>query len=111
MLTGRVPRFELAVAEAIELVRARLPERFEGVRVEVAGMPGEVHHPGEGMDRWSIEAPDRIVFYRVPIDRLAKLHCDDPVHYRVHVERIVMEGFGELFDVDPWSFLPEEYDD
>lgn len=111
MLTGRIPRFEQIVAETIDYLRTRSPEEMAGVRVQVAAMPPELQHPQEGIDRWRVVAPKGIVLYRVPIDRLAKLHCSAPVHYRMHVERIVLEAVGELLGRDPRDILPEAFDE
>lgn len=110
MLTGRIPRFEQTVAETMDYLRGRAPEQLAGVRVDAAGMPPDVAHPEAGIERWRVEAPHRIILYRVPIDRLAKLHCSDPVHYRMHVERILLEAIGELLGEDPWDLLPDHDD-
>lgn len=110
MLTGRIPRFEQTVAETMDYLRARAPEQLAHVRIEVAGMPPDVLHPEAGIERWRVFRPSRIVLFRVPIDRLAKLHCPDPIHYRMHIERVMLEALGELFDQDPWDILPDRYD-
>lgn len=106
MLTGRVPRFERIVAETMDFLRMANPGRLDLVRVEIGNLPLELQHD-DGIDRWHVEQPDRIVLYRVPIDRLAHLHCSDPHHYRVHVERCVVEAVAELLDVDPWDLAQD----
>ena len=108
MLTGRIPRFEQTVAETMDYLRARAGDRLGDLRIDVAGMPPDVQHPEAGIERWRVEHPNRIILYRVPIDRLAKLHCPDPVHYRMHVERVLLEAIGELLGEDPWDLLPDD---
>ncbi|GGA65173.1 hypothetical protein GCM10011490_14820 [Pseudoclavibacter endophyticus] len=110
MLTGRIPRFEQTVAETMDFLRAQAPEKLEGIRLEVAGMPPDEQQPDAGIERWRVVRPSTIVLFRVPIDRLAKLHCPDPVHYRMHIERVMLEAIGDLLGKDPWDILPDRYD-
>lgn len=105
MLTGRIPRFELAVMQVIAMLRAESPEHMSGLRVAVADVPAE-SRGDDGIDRWHALPPDRIVLFRIPIDRLANLHCPDPAHYREHIERCVAEAVAELRGVDPRDVLP-----
>lgn len=110
MLTGRVPRFEQTVVDTLGYLRSRFPERLDHVRVSIGTMAPDAQHPESGMDRWHVAGPDHLILYRIPIDRLAKLHCSDPVHYRLHVERILLEGIGELLGMDPWDLMPDHDD-
>ncbi|MGO2110117.1 MAG: hypothetical protein ACTH31_00725 [Pseudoclavibacter sp.] len=110
MLTGRIPRFEQTVAETMDYLRAQAPDTLGEIRLEVAGMPADEQHPEAGIERWRALKPSTIVLYRVPIDRLAKLHCPDPIHYRMHIERVLLEAIGDLLGQDPWDIIPERYD-
>lgn len=110
MLTGRIPRFEQTVIETMDYLRTFAPERLARVRVEATSMPPDALRPEAGIERWRVYPPNRIVLYRVPIDRLAHLHCPDPIHYRMHIERVLLEAIGELLGEDPWDILPERYD-
>jgi hypothetical protein len=110
MLTGRVVRFENHVADAMNYLRAANPERLANVQVDIANVPKTLQH-SDGMDRWHVEAPNRIILYRVAIDRLARLHCEDPVHYRMLVERCVLQAVAELLGSDPWDIAPERFGD
>lgn len=110
MLTGRVVRFENHVADAMNYLRAANPERLANVQVDIANVPKTLQH-ADGMDRWHVEAPNRIILYRVAIDRLARLHCEDPVHYRMLVERCVLQAVAELLGSDPWDIAPERFGD
>lgn len=106
MLTGRAPRFELAVVQAAVMLRSMHPELLAGLRLSVADVP-EVCRNHDGIDRWHALPPDRVVLFRVPIDRLVHLHCPDPAHYREHVERCLAEAIADLHGLDPWEVLPE----
>lgn len=106
MLTGRALRFERIVAETMGVLRMAHPDRVGGVRVDIGALPADLQHD-DGIDRWHIALPDRIILYRVAIDRLAHLHCSDPRHYRVHVERCVVDAVAELLDVDPWELAQD----
>lgn len=108
MLSGRVLRFERIVAETMAYLRAADPERVGVVKVDVATLPSQLQHD-DGIDRWHIVEPDRIILYRIAIDRLANLHCSDPHHYRVHVERCVIDAVAELLGVDPWELARDRF--
>lgn len=108
MLTGRELRFEQHVLDAMAYLRSVDPERLAGVRIDVANMPDSAQHD-DGIDRWHIVPPNRIVLFRVPIDRLAKLHCSDPVHYRALIERTVLLAVSDLLDIDPWELVSGDF--
>lgn len=109
-LSGRALDFELAVQDTVAYVRATAPELMEGVSVEVGTMPPE-NVLGDGIDRWRIEGGSRIILYRVPVERLEDFHCDDPVHLRAAVERLVLDAIADLFGRDPWDIAPDRYGD
>jgi hypothetical protein len=108
-LRTRLDFFDACVASAVEYVRDLWPEEMATVRFEVATAP-----PGApsslGVDRWRVDPRTRrVVLYRLPIERLARLHRDDDWHRRSLVESCVFRAVAELLGKDPWDIAPERY--
>lgn len=107
ILRGRIDVFEDAVAETAEYLRGLWPE-LDLVSFEVAGLPRSVS--GTGVDRWTVLAREnRIIFYRLPIERLSKLHVNDEAHLRMLIESCVLRAVGELLGRDPWDLAPDRF--
>lgn len=106
-LDTRAERFDLAVGTAAEFLRSAWPE-LEHVSFEVGDMPPAPDE--DGIPRWQV-LPDekRIIFYRVPIERLSHLHRDDELHRRMMVEGCVFRAAAEYLDRDPWDLGPERF--
>ncbi len=101
--------FESCVTQAIDYLRELWPEDLSGVLVEVGGMPPAAAS-GERVERWRIDRRTRrVVLYRVPIERLARLHKDDDWHRRSFIESCVFRAVAELLGRDPWEIAPERY--
>jgi len=106
-LDTRVDRFDLAVGTAAEFLRSAWPELRE-VRFEIADMPAETD--ADGIPRWTVHAPQkRIVLYRLPIERLSRLHRADDLHRRIVIEGAVFRAAAEYLDKDPWDLGPERF--
>lgn len=85
------------------------PTEMHGVRVEMALLPsGEL---ADGIPRmWTVlPAENRVIVYRLPIERMTKLHKDDDWHRRNNIESVVIEAITELLGVDPFDFAPNRY--
>lgn len=109
MLRGRIEMFDDAVADTAEYLRGLWPE-LDAVSFEVAGLPSETS--GAGLDRYRVIAPqNRIIVYRLPIERMSKLHVRDELHMRMIVESCVMKAAGEYLGRDPWDLGPERFRD
>ncbi|MET3466786.1 hypothetical protein ABIC53_000267 [Microbacterium sp. 1262] len=92
---------------AAEFLRSAWPELRE-VRFEVAGMPAA--SDGDGIPRWQVFAAEkRIVLYRLPIERLNRLHRNDDLHRRMMVESCVFRAAAEYLDRDPWDLGPDRF--
>ncbi|MDA4893595.1 hypothetical protein PFZ55_42720 [Streptomyces sp. MS2A] len=101
-LDGRLDRFDLAVGTAVDFLRSTWPE-LRDVRFDIASMPSVVD--GERVPRWHVDTQrQRIVLYRVPIERLLVPGHDDDLHRRVATEGAVFRAAAEYAGRDPWEF-------
>lgn len=85
------------------------PQKMTGVRVEMASLPsGDL---ADGTPRmWSVIPNEkRVIVYRLPIERMTKLHRDDEWHRRNNIESAVIEAIAELVGEDPYDFAPNRY--
>lgn len=106
-LDTRIDRFDLAVGTAAEFLRSAWSE-LRDVRFEVADMPAA--SDADGIPRWTVVAAEqRIVLYRLPIERLGHLHRDDDLHRRMLIESTVFRAAAEYLGRDPWDLGPERF--
>ena len=106
---GRNAFFVDVARELINYLCDVQPERMHGVRVEMALLPaGEL---ADGKPRlWTVlPSENRVIVYRLPIERMTKLHKDDQWHRRNNIESVVIEAISELLDIDPYDFAPNRY--
>ncbi len=84
-------------------------EELENVSFEIGGMP--LGEPGPtGVRRWdALRDQRRIILYRVPIERLARLHVNDQLHRQMHIESCVFRATAEYLERDPWDLGPERF--
>jgi hypothetical protein len=108
-LRTRIDLFDMTVASTVEYLRGVWPEELGDVRFEIAAVPVGVSADG-GVERWSVSAAQRrVVFYRLPIQRLTRLHRDDEMHQRMVIESCVFRGIAELLGKDPWDLAPDRF--
>jgi hypothetical protein len=109
LLRSRVDVFDLAVASTAEYLKDAWPTELASVSFEVAGLPSDLG-PSIGLDRWRVfPAERRVVLYRLPIERLSRLHKYDEPHRRMMVESCVFRAVAELLGKDPWDLAPERF--
>ena len=108
-LWSRVDIFDSAVASTAEYLKDIWPEELATVSFEVAGIPAKLTSES-GVDRWRV-FPDenRIVLYRLPIERLSRLHKYDAMHRRMMIESCVFRAVAELLGKDPWDLAPDRF--
>jgi len=108
-LRTRIDLFDMTVASTVEYLRGVWPDELSDVTFEVAAGPHSVV-AGVGVERWMVSAASRrIVFYRLPIQRLSRMHSNDEVHQRMTVETCVFRGVAELLGKDPWELAPDRF--
>ena len=106
---GRNTFFIDSAKELINYLCDVQPELMNGVRVDMALLPfGDL---ADGKTRlWSVlPGEKRVILYRVPVERLAKLHRVDAWHKRNNIETVIIEAIAELLEVDPYDFAPNRY--
>jgi hypothetical protein len=108
LLRSRADMFEMTVASTAEYLKDVWPAELASVTFEVAGLPSELG--GTGLDRWRVFADERrVVLYRLPIERLSRLHKYDEPHRRMMVESCVFRAVAELLGKDPWDLAPDRF--
>lgn len=109
-LRDRIDLFDSTIASTVEYLRGVWPE-LEDVRFEIAAAPAEALH-GDHVDRWKVLIDERrVVFFRIPIQRMSKLHRNDDLHQRMMVESCVFRAVAELVGKDPWDLDPDRFRD
>lgn len=109
MLHTRTDVFDMTVASTAGYLRDLWPDELTGVRFEVASLPPDPTESGV-VDRWLVLAPQRrIILFRLPIERMARLHRRDELHRRMLIESCVFRAVGELLGKDPWDLAPERF--
>lgn len=109
LLHTRVDDFDMTVASTAEYLRDLWPDELADVSFEVAGLPAQLGG-GRSVDRWRVlPQQGRVILYRLPIERLSKLHRDDELHRRMMIESCVFRAVAELLGKDPWDLAPERF--
>jgi len=107
-LRTRIDLFDMTIASTVDYLRGVWPELAD-VAFEVAAGPRSVI-PGVGVERWWVNPVERrIVFYRLPIQRLTRLHRNDEFHQRMVIESCVFRAIAELLGKDPWDLAPDRF--
>ena len=108
-LRTRIDTFDMTIASTVDYLRMVWPTELSDVIFEVAPGPVSVT-PGVGVERYSVDAgARRITFYRLPIQRLSRLHRNDEFHQRMVVESCVFRAVAELLGKDPWDLAPDRF--
>ncbi|MBH0023576.1 metallopeptidase family protein [Salinibacterium sp. SWN248] len=109
LLSSRNGNFELTVASAAQYLKEMWPDELASARFELGLMPGSSPE-GSKIVRWTA-LPDekRIILYRLPIERMARLHRDDELHKRMLIESCVFQAVAEYIGKEPWELAPERF--
>ena len=108
-LHSRIDDFDATVASTAEYLRDIWPDELADVSFEVAGLPQQLRDP-RSVDRWRVVADERrVILYRLPIERLSRLHRADEMHRRLMVESCVFRAVAELLGKDPWDLAPDRF--
>ncbi len=109
MLQGRIDFFEMTVASCADYLKGLWPAELAEVHFEIASAPAGALG-ADGVERWSVDTnARRVTLFRVPIERLSKLHRNDDLHRRMIIESCVFRAVAEYLGKDPWDLAPERY--
>jgi hypothetical protein len=109
LLRSRADLFDMTVASTAEYLKDSWPDDLEKVTFEVAVLPSAVLGTA-GLDRWRVDAKARrVTLYRLPIERLSRLHRYDELHKRMMIESCVFRAVAELLGKDPWDLAPDRF--
>lgn len=85
------------------------PQELASARFEVGLMP-DSSPDGSKVARWKVIASEhRIILFRLPIERMARLHHDDELHRRMLIESCVFRAVAEYLGKEPWELAPEHF--
>jgi hypothetical protein len=109
LLRSRADLFDMTVASTAEYLKDLWPDELIDTRFEVAVLPSAPLGAG-GLDRWRVKKTEgRINLYRLPIERMSRLHRYDELHKRMMIESCVFRAVAELLGKDPWDLAPERF--
>jgi len=107
-LRTRIDLFDMTIASSVDYLRGVWPELADVIFAVAPGPDAVI--PGVGVERyWVNVAERRIVFYRLPIQRLSRLHRNDEFHQRMVIESCVFRAIAELLGKDPWDLAPDRF--
>ena len=108
-LHTRADVFEATVAATAEYLKDLWPDELATVHFGIAALPSNQVGP-DRVQRWLVmPAERRIILFRLPIERLARLHRNDDIHRRMMVESCVFRAVAELLGKDPWDLAPDRF--
>ncbi|MBX3117364.1 MAG: hypothetical protein KF808_08485 [Cryobacterium sp.] len=119
-LRSRIGDFESTISMTVDYLQGLWPKELEGLRVEVADLPPAASSASSGpstvssgsarVSRWlTVPEQRKVIFYRLPIERLSRLHRNDEFHRRMLAEGMVFQAIAELLGKDPWDLAPERF--
>ncbi|WP_141991050.1 metallopeptidase family protein [Rhodoglobus vestalii] len=109
LLRSRHGNFEMTVASAAQFLKEMWPGELAQARFEIGLMPGSSPE-GTKVARWKVVAAEhRIVLFRLPIERMARLHRDDELHRRMLIESCVFRAVAEYLGKEPWELAPDRF--
>lgn len=108
-LRTRIDLFDLTLASTVDYLRGVWPAELAHITFLTAAGPRTTPED-VSVQRWSVSAAEgRVVFYRLPIQRLSRMHANDEAHQRMMIESCVFRGIAELLGKDPWDIAPDRF--
>lgn len=107
VIHGRIETFFDIVAQTAQYLRSLWHRELEDVVFEVQSSPRDVDLKGN-VPRWKVDvSAKRIVIYRIPIQRMSRLHVDDAIHRQMAIEECVFRAVAEYLGRPPEELGPE----
>jgi len=103
ILYSRVENFFTVVSQTVQYLQSVWPNELADVRIDVASNPPR-NSSSRHIERWSVKRDEnRIVLYRIPIQRMTRLHRNDDLHRQMAIESAVFHAIAEYLGKQPWE--------
>ena len=106
---NRIENFNTVVGQTLQYLRSLWPNELANLHMDVASSPSRTSTSRE-VERWRIHpGENRITLYRVPIQRLGRLHKNDDLHRQMAIEAAVIHAVAEYLGKEPWEIGPHSH--
>jgi hypothetical protein len=103
ILYSRIENFFTVVAQTVQYLQSVWPNELAELHVDVSSNPPR-ESGARHIERWRVDRrANRITLYRIPIQRMSKLHRDDDLHRQMAIESAVFHAVAEYMDKKPWE--------
>lgn len=103
ILYSRVENFFTIVTQTVQYLQSVWPNELADVRIDVASNPPR-NSTAERIERWHVNRDEQhIVLYRIPIQRMSRLHRNDELHRQMAIESAVFHAIAEYLGKQPWE--------
>jgi len=103
---SRIENFHTIVAQTLQYLRSLWPNELANLHMDISSAPARKPSNTE-VDRWRVHpGENRITLYRIPIQRLGRLHKDDDLHRQMAIEGAVIHAVAEYLGKEPWELGP-----
>ena len=109
ILYSRVENFYTVVGQTLQYLRSLWPNELANLHMDVASSPPKSSQSLE-VERWRVYPNEnRITLYRIPIQRLGRLHKNDDLHRQMAIEAAVIHAVAQYMGKDPWELGPHAH--
>jgi hypothetical protein len=109
ILYSRIENFHTIVGQTLQYLRSMWPNELANLHMDFASAPPRISESQE-VERWRIHpGENRITLYRVPIQRLGRLHKNDDLHRQMAIEGAVIHAIAEYLGKEPWELGPHAH--
>jgi hypothetical protein len=106
ILNNRIENFHTVVAQTLQYLRSLWPNELAQLHMDIASSPSRQPSDHE-VERWRVHpGENRITLYRIPIQRLGRLHRNDELHRQMAIEGAVIHAIAEYLGKEPWEIGP-----
>jgi hypothetical protein len=106
---GRNVAFADIAKDVVNYLCDTQPRLMHDIHVEMTLLPSSERADGIPRRWTALRSERRVILYRLPIERGAKLHRNDEWHRRNNIETVVIEAIADVIDIDPYDLAPNRY--
>ncbi len=106
---GRNVAFADIAKDVVNYLCDTQPRLMHDIQVEMTLLPSSERADGIPRRWTALRSERRVILYRLPIERGAKLHRNDEWHRRNNIETVVIEAIADVIDIDPYDLAPNRY--